>query len=139
MDSGAEQRQKRTRRKFSDEFKAGAVRMVLVEGKPITRTASDLGISVSGLGRWVEQARADGGSSSRGTLTTEEKEELSRLRKEVGELRLEREILKKAAVRSGGQRNRVMVDPLDGATWTPRSIGTAEERSLVEVATRGVA
>jgi transposase len=41
------------------------------------------------LGRWVEQARADAGKSSRGTLTTEEKEELARLRKEVRELRLD--------------------------------------------------
>jgi transposase len=49
------------------------------------------------MGRWVEQARADQGKSKRGTLTTEEKEELARLRKEVRELRLEREILKKAA------------------------------------------
>jgi transposase len=97
MDNGIEQATKRPRRSFSDEFKAGAVRLVLVEGKSITRVARDLGVSVSGLGRWVEQARTDQGKSKRGTLTTEEKEELMRLRKEVRELRLEREILKKAA------------------------------------------
>ena len=97
MESGNEQGQKRPRRRFSDEFKAGAVRLVLVEGKSITSVARDLGVAVSGLGRWVEQGRADQGKSKRGTLTTEEKEELSRLRKEVRELRLEREILKKAA------------------------------------------
>jgi transposase len=97
MDNGIEQETKRPRRSFSDEFKAGAVRLVLAEGKGITGVARDLGISVSGLGRWVEQARADQGKSKRGTLTSEEKEELARLRKEVRELRLEREILKKAA------------------------------------------
>jgi transposase len=97
MESGNEQEQKRSRRRFTDEFKAGAVRLVLVEGKSITRVAKDLGVAVSGLGRWVERARADQGNSKRGTLTTEEKEELARLRKEVRELRLEREILKKAA------------------------------------------
>jgi transposase len=50
-----------------------------------------------GVGQMVEQARADQGKSTRGTLTIEEKEELSRLRKENREMRLEREIFKKAA------------------------------------------
>jgi transposase len=97
MDNGAEQKAKQRRRRFTAEFKAGAVRLVLVEGQSVTGVARDLGISASGLSRWVEQARADQGKSKRGTLTTEEKEELTRLRKEVRELRLEREILKKAA------------------------------------------
>jgi transposase len=90
-------KQRRHRRSFSDEFKAGAVRLVLDEGKSLAKVAKDLDLTPSSLGLWVEQARADKGKSSRGTLTTEEKEELSRLRKEVRELRLEREILKKAA------------------------------------------
>jgi transposase len=97
MDSGAEQRQKRTRRRFSDEFKAGAVQLVLKEGRSINGAAQDLGVHPASLSRWAEQARADQGKSQRGTLTTEEKEELTRLRKENRELRLEREILKKAA------------------------------------------
>jgi transposase len=88
---------KRPRRQFTDEFKAGAVRLVLVEGKSIKGVSKDLDLTPSSLGKWVEQARADQGKSKRGTLTTEEKEELARLRKEVRELRLEREILKKAA------------------------------------------
>jgi transposase len=91
-------RKQRVRRSFSDEFKAGAVALVLKEGKSITRAAKELDLTVSALCNWVEQARADAGKSTRGTLTTEEKEELARLRKEVRELRLEREILKKAAV-----------------------------------------
>jgi transposase len=91
-------RQQRTRRNFSDEFKAGAVALVLKEGKSVTQVAKDLDLTASALGKWVEQARADGGKSKRGTLTTEEKEELAKLRKEVRELRLEREILKKATV-----------------------------------------
>ena len=92
-----QQKARRTRRKFSDEFKAGAVALVLREGKSVTQVAKDLDLVVSALGKWVEQARADAGKSNRGTLTSEEKEELSRLRKENRELRLEREILKKAA------------------------------------------
>jgi transposase len=93
----AERRPKRARRRFSDEFKAGAVRLVLVEGKLPAAVARDLDLSHSLVAKWVEQARADAGKSTRGTLTTEEKEELTRLRKENRELRLEREILKKAA------------------------------------------
>jgi transposase len=86
----------RTRRSFTDEFKAGAVRLVLDEGKTVSQVARDLDLTQSALGGWVKQARADrdGGKSG---LTTEEKAELARLRKEVRELRMERDILKKAA------------------------------------------
>src|SRR5580704_8263275 len=92
-----EKKQARRRRAFTDEFKAGAVALVLKEGKKPFRVARDLDLTPSALTNWVEQARADAGQSQRGTLSTEEKEELARLRKEVRELRLEREILKKAA------------------------------------------
>ena len=78
------QRKKRT---FTDEFKAGAVRLVIEEGKTVTDVAKGLDLVQSALSKWVE----------RGTLTTDEKEELSRLRKEVRTLRVERDILKKAA------------------------------------------
>jgi transposase len=90
-------KQQRPRRTFSDECKAGAVSLVLEKGKTVTQVAKDLDLTPSALGKWVEQARADDGKSTRGTLTTEEKEELARLRKEVRELRLERKILKKVA------------------------------------------
>ena len=90
-------KQQRQRRSFSDEFKAGAVRLVLEEGKSITQVSIDLDLTPSSLGKWVEQARADGGKSNRGSLTTDEKEELARLRKENRVLRVERDILKKAA------------------------------------------
>ncbi len=55
-----------------------------------------LDLTPSSLSRWVERARADRGTSTRGTMTTEDREELARLRKEVRKLRLEREILKQA-------------------------------------------
>jgi transposase len=90
-------KRQRPRRSFTDEFKAGAVALVLKGGKTVSEVGRELDLTVSSLGKWVEQARADAGKSTRGTLTTEEKEELSRLRREVRELRLEREILKKAA------------------------------------------
>jgi transposase len=87
---------KRARRQFSDEFKAGAVRLVLDEGKTVSAVARELDLTASALSGWVRQARADRTKGKTG-LTTEERQELARLRKEVRELRIEREILKKAA------------------------------------------
>ena len=92
-----ETRTRRARRSFTDEFKAGAVALVLDEGKPIPQVARDLDLTESSLRGWVERARADRGKGKPGVLTTEELEELRRLRKENRELRMERDILKKAA------------------------------------------
>jgi transposase len=89
-------KQKRERRSFTDEFKAGAVRLVLDEGKTVSQVARDLDLTASALRVWVERARADRTKGKTG-LTTEERAELATLRKEVRELRMEREILKKAA------------------------------------------
>jgi transposase len=97
MATMADTRRKRTRRSFSDEFKAGAVRLVLEEGKTVAAAARDLDLTESALRKWVEQARADAGRGKPGALTTAEHEELSRLRKENRVLQEEREILKKAA------------------------------------------
>ena len=87
---------KRVRRNFTDEFKAGAVRLVLDEHKQVAEVARDLDLTQSSLGAWVKQARADRSKGKTG-LTTAEREELSRLRRENRELRMERAILKKAA------------------------------------------
>ena len=92
--NGAKER--RPRRSFTDEYKAGAVRLVLDEGKTISQVARDLELTQSALGMWVKHARADRSNGKTG-LTTEERAELARLKKENRELRLEREILKKAA------------------------------------------
>ena len=75
---------------------AGAVRLVLDEGKTIGAVARELDLTASSLANWVKHARADRTSGKTG-LTTAEREELARLRKENRELRTEREILKKAA------------------------------------------
>jgi transposase len=87
---------RRARRQFTDEFKAGAVRLVLDEGKSVSATARDLDLTETALREWVKRARADR-SHGRTGLTTAEREELARLRKENRELRTERDILKKAA------------------------------------------
>jgi transposase len=91
-----EKKQKRARRTFTDEFKAEAVRLVLDEGKSVGGVAKDLDLTSSALRMWVERARADRTKGKTG-LTSEERAELSRLRKEVRELRMQRDILKKAA------------------------------------------
>ena len=97
MSTMADKNSKRTRRSFTEEFKAGAVRLVLDEGKTVGAAARDLDLTESSLRNWVERARADRGKGKPGVLTTAEREELSRLRKENRELRIERDILKKAA------------------------------------------
>src|SRR6202158_4203063 len=81
---------------FTDEFMAGAVRLVLDEGKPVGAVARDLDLTPSSLANWVRHARADR-TQGRTGLTTAEREELARLRKENRVLAEERDILKKAA------------------------------------------
>jgi transposase len=96
MSTMAETKRKRTRRSFTDEFKAGAVRLVLDEDKTVAAAARDLDLTESSLRNWVEQARADRTHGKTG-LTTAEREELARLRKELRIAQEERDILKKAA------------------------------------------
>jgi transposase len=88
---------RRSRRVFTEEFRAGAVRLVLDEGKTVGSVARDLDLTPSALRTWVERARADRTRGKSGGLTSAEREELARLRKEVRQLRLERDVLKKAA------------------------------------------
>jgi transposase len=95
---------KRPRRSFTDEFKAGAVRLVLEQGQTVAAAARDLDLTESSLRNWVEQARTDAGRGKPGALTTAEREELSRLRKENRILQEEREILKKAAAFFANER-----------------------------------
>ena len=87
---------RRVRRQFSEEFKEGAVRLVLDEGKTVGAVARELDLTGSALGLWVRHARAERTQGKSG-LTKEEREELVRLRKENRILAEERDILKKAA------------------------------------------
>ena len=87
---------KRKRRKFTDEQKADAVRLAKEVGS-IAQVARDLDLTESALRNWVQQAAVDEGKGPEGALTTEEKEELRRLRRENRTLRMERDFLKKAA------------------------------------------
>ena len=87
---------RRTRRQFDSEFKEQAVRLVLDEGKSVAAVARDLDLTETALREWVKRTQADR-TKGRTGLTTAEREELARLRKENRILQEEREILKKAA------------------------------------------
>ena len=93
---GSGKKGRRLRRRFSDEFKEGAVRLVLDEGKTVGAVARELDLTASALSAWVRRAQVERTKGKTG-LTSEERAELARLRKENREPRMERDILKKAA------------------------------------------
>ncbi len=88
---------KKKRRTFTKEQKADAIRLVRVSGESIAQIARDLDLTENSLRNWVKQADIDEGKGPHGALTTEEKEEIRRLRRENRRLRMERDFLKKAA------------------------------------------
>lgn len=95
-------------RAYPAEFRADAVRLYRTSGKSIRTVSNELGISGESLRKWIKQVDLDSGARSDG-LTTEEREELRRLRRENRILQEEREILKKAAAffaQESGSRSR---------------------------------
>jgi transposase-like protein len=88
---------KRVRRVHTAEFKQETVRLVRDGGRTVAQVSKELGLATNLVHSWVRQTATDAGKGPPGALTTAEKEELSHLRKEVKVLRMEREILKKAA------------------------------------------
>ena len=85
----------RPRRSFTPEFKARTVELVRSSGKSVAEVCRELDLTETAVRRWLAQADIDAGR--RDGLTTAEREELSRLRRENRVLREERDILKKAA------------------------------------------
>ena len=81
-------------RKFTQEYKHEAVKLVVQQGLVARKVAEDLGIGRSTLEKWVRDYRKEQGSEER--MNESEQDELKRLRKEVKTLRMERDILKKA-------------------------------------------
>jgi len=86
---------RRQRRKFSAAFKADAVRLVRDEGKSVAAAARALDLTESALRQWVRDADRD--ARRTGALASGERKELEQLRRENRTLRMERDILKKAA------------------------------------------
>ena len=87
-----------TRREFDQEFKVGAVRIVRETGRPVAQVAEELGINEGTLGGWVatdRRARERGAGSQ---LSEDERAELARLRREVAELQMERDVLQRSVV-----------------------------------------
>jgi transposase len=84
-----------TRRRFDQEFKEGAVRLVRETGRPIAQIARELGINEGTLGNWVgmDRRRRESGD---GALSESERAELVRLRAENAELAMERDVLKRS-------------------------------------------
>jgi transposase len=98
---GAKMRQelfmaKRKRRSFTAEFKADAVKLVQA-GRSAGDVAKELDLTETALREWVKRAEVDAGKGPPGALTTVEREELTKLRRDVKRLQLERDILKAAA------------------------------------------
>ena len=96
MSTMADSPTRRPRRRFTDEYKADAVRLVLEDGRSVGAVARDLDLTGSALRLWVEQARANRTKGKSG-LTLAEREELARLRKENRQLRQDRDVLVKAS------------------------------------------
>jgi transposase len=87
---------RRKRRSFTREFKQEVVELCMRGDRSIGEVARDLDLTESAVRNWVKQHEVDEGRGTEGALSSEEKEELQRLRRENRALREEREILKKA-------------------------------------------
>src|SRR5712692_9406581 len=83
------------RRKFDQDFREGAVRLVLETGKPIAQVARELGVNEGTLGNWVNVDRRRRGAGN-GQLSEDERAELVRLRRECAELRMRCDVLKRS-------------------------------------------
>ena len=84
--------------KYSEEFRADAVALVLTTGISLAQAGRDLGVNPETLRNWVKQAKIDRGEGPAGALTSAEREEFTKLRRRVLELEQERSILLKATV-----------------------------------------
>jgi transposase len=84
-------KKKKRRRRFTEEFKAETVKLVKQSDRSMSSLAMELGISAKSIGEWVRRSEESGD-----TVDEDERAELKRLRKEVRELRMEKEILAKA-------------------------------------------
>jgi transposase len=85
------------RPKYTAEFKAEAVALYRQCGKSVSAAARDIGVAATTLSAWIKQVDIDEGRGPQGALTSSEREELIRLRRENRQVKMERDFLKKAA------------------------------------------
>jgi transposase len=90
------QKPKKTKRVYSPEYKADAVKLWRESGEPVLVIAKRLGISDSALGKWIQQDAVDRGE--RDGTTTADRTRIAELEKELKQTKMERDFLKKAAV-----------------------------------------
>jgi transposase len=90
------EKKRRKRREFSEEFKAEAVRRVVERGQPASQVAKELDLTESALHRWIRLSKSGKVTNKSSVISGSEREELEALRREVRQLKMEREILRKA-------------------------------------------
>jgi transposase-like protein len=123
------------RRKFSPQFRAEAVQMVIETGKPIAQVARDLGIGDGTLGNWVNAWRRENPEPEQ-PVSPMERARVKELEEEVARLRMENEFLKKAALDSGSQRNGAGDRGACGSYWPAGYGGRDEGRAVAALAGR---
>jgi transposase-like protein len=97
---------RRKRRSFTDEFKADAVKVVLAGGRTVGQVAKDLDLTETALRAWVRQAEVDAGQGTPEALTSDERNELARLRREVKQLRTRQDAALAAKIAQTHERSR---------------------------------
>jgi transposase-like protein len=88
---------RRKRRKFTSEYKAEVVQLVRASGKSVGEVAKELDLTETALRGWVKRAEVDEKRNPNGPLTSQERAELARLRRELKTTTMERDFLRKAA------------------------------------------
>jgi transposase len=89
--------ERRKRRKFTPEYKAEVVKLVQTSGKSIGQLSSELGLTETAVRAWVTRAAIDEKKDPNGPLTSDERAEVTRLRRELRTVTMERDFLRKAA------------------------------------------
>jgi transposase len=89
--------ERRKRRKYTPEYKAEVVKLVEAGGKSVAQLCSELELTESAVRNWVERATIDEKKDPNGPLTSDERAEVTRLRRELRMMTMERDFLRKAA------------------------------------------
>jgi transposase len=87
----------RARRSFTKEYKAEVVKLIRTSGKSAGAVSRELGLTETSVRAWVKQAEIDERKDPQGPLTSEERAENTRLRRELKTVTMERDFLRKAA------------------------------------------